>query len=120
MKTYGKRIVKVNDEKHSSKRFNFLTLIKEDDELAFSNMFHHFSSSIPIYLSFCKRVFRSRSSSEYKIVREFHQIDLWVEDQNQVLVIENKIKSGLTAFPNVMTLVKRFGPITVIKVLCLC
>ena len=95
---WEERIVKVNDEeKHSSKRFNFLTLIKkEDDELAFSNMFHHFFVKYPdLFIRFAKEYLEVDLHPEYKIVREFHQIDLWVEDQNQVLVIENKIKSGI-------------------------
>ena len=66
------RIVKVNDEeKHSSKRFNFLTLIKkEDDELAFSNMFHHFFRQVSRFIyPFCKEYLEVDLHPEYKIVR---------------------------------------------------
>lgn len=92
------KVVKINDNlKHNYNRFNFLTLInKEDDELSFSNMFYYFFSNYSDLLcSFTKEVLNIDVSDSYQVKREFHNIDLWIEDENNVIVIENKIKSGI-------------------------
>ncbi len=93
------KVVSINDNlKHNNNRFNFLTLInKEDDELSFSNMFYYFFSNYSDLLrSFTKEVLNNIDISDsYQVKREFHNIDLWIEDENNVIVIENKIKSGI-------------------------
>lgn len=91
-------IIKVDlDGKRNHSSFNFLTLInKEDDELAFSNMFSHFlGKHRGLGLAFAKTELGIELDSNYVIKREFHNIDLWIEDKNKVIVIENKIKSGI-------------------------
>ncbi len=87
------------DQYKETNHFNFLSLIrKEDDELAFSNMFSYFFNNYPnLFKGFIKEVLKEDISYDYEIKREFHNIDLWVEDKgnNRVIVIENKIKSGI-------------------------
>lgn len=95
---WEEKIVKINDKaKHNYNHFNFLTLInREDDELAFSNMFSYFfSKDRNLGQLFIKEVLNKEISDDYIIKREFHNIDLWIEDSRNVIVIENKIKSGI-------------------------
>lgn len=95
---WDEKIVKITDKaKHNYNHFNFLTLInKEDDELAFSNMFSYFfSKDRNLGQLFIKEVLNIDISNDYIIKREFHNIDLWIEDSRNVIVIENKIKSGI-------------------------
>ena len=91
------KTITVHDGMKEHNRFNFLTLInKEDDELAFSNMFNHFFTNHPkLFKDFAHTVMNLKISEEFSIKREFHNIDLWVEDEESILVIENKIKSGI-------------------------
>ena len=95
---WDESIVSISDHsKHIYNRFNFLKLInKEDDELAFSNMFSYFFSNYQeLFKQFAKDVLKINVNDHYDIKREFHHIDLWIEDQEHVIVIENKIKSGI-------------------------
>lgn len=91
-------IIKVDlDGKQNRSSFNFLTLInKEDDELAFSNMFSYFlGKHRDLGRAFAKKELGIELDPNYVIKREFHNIDLWIEDEHNVIVIENKIKSGI-------------------------
>jgi len=95
---WNERIVTVSDHsKHNYNRFNFLTLInKADDELSFSNMFHYFFRNYnELLVTFSEEVLNINVSDKSEIKREFHNIDLWIEDEQNVIVIENKIKSGI-------------------------
>lgn len=78
--------------------FTFLTLIrKEYDELVFSNMFQYFFTH-PTYRKLFKDFLGKYGidiSDNYVIRREEAYIDLLVEDDNWVVVIENKVKSGI-------------------------
>lgn len=91
------KIVKINDDSKHNNHFNFLTLInKEDDELSFSNMFSYFFSKYSdLFIYFAKEVLKIEISENYEIKRECYNIDLWIEDQDNIIVIENKIKSGI-------------------------
>lgn len=92
------KIVNINESsKHNYNHFNFLALInKEDDELSFSNMFYYFFSNYSdLFRSFTKEILDIDVSDNYEIKREFHNIDLWIEDEKNVIIIENKIKSGI-------------------------
>lgn len=77
----------------------FLEIIrKEDDELVFSNLLaYYFRYNRPIFQKFAKEVLGvSGFAPRFELVRESNNnIDLWIEDDKHVLVIENKIKSGL-------------------------
>lgn len=77
----------------------FLEIIrKENDELVFSNLLAYYFESNPVmFQKFAKDLLDLPGfGRDFKIIRESnHNIDLWIADQNHVLVIENKIKSNL-------------------------
>ena len=79
--------------------YNFLKLIRREyDELVFSNMFHHYFTHNPqTFAKFCREVLGGIEIDKvYTIERETQDnIDLLVQDENNVIVIENKIKSGI-------------------------
>lgn len=93
---WEERVTKIDSVQYSN-RFNFLSLIgKEDDELAFSNLFSYFFSNYRnLFVDFARDVLKIEIGEPYEIEREFHNIDLWIEDDNNVVVIENKVKSGI-------------------------
>ena len=93
---WEEQIKKINTVQYDH-HFNFLTLIgKEDDELAFSNLFRFFFSNYhDLFIGFAKDVLKVDIGEKYEIKREFHNIDLWIEDRDDVIVIENKVKSGI-------------------------
>lgn len=78
---------------------SFLEIIrKENDELIMSNLLaYYFNYNHGMFVKFAKEVLGIDSfSNSFEIVREsMKNIDLWIRDENNVLVIENKIKSGL-------------------------
>lgn len=78
--------------------FNFISILGKDyDELAFSNMFKHFFSvDKKLFCTFAKEILNIENFDEtYKIEREKANTDLLIQDKNNVIVIENKIKSGI-------------------------
>lgn len=79
--------------------FNFLMLIKKEyDELVFSNMFQYFFTHNDyknLFVDFIKDKLGISLSNSYVVKREQANIDLLVIDDNDVIVIENKIKSGI-------------------------
>lgn len=74
---------------------SFLTLIgKENDEISYSNLFAHFLASP----DFCEKFFNFVGLNKVnptKIDREESNIDILVKSINQIVVVENKIKSAL-------------------------
>ena len=84
-------------ETSSERDFNFLKLIrKEYDELCYSNMFHYFlSEDKELFKDFMSDVLGLRTKGKYSIQREKEHIDLLIQDDENIVVIENKIKSGI-------------------------
>ncbi len=91
------RINKVEEGRIIDKHFNFLDIIRKDfDELSYSNLFAYIFKTYPdIFKQFSKQVLNVDISNSYSVYREKANIDIWVEDQENILVIENKIKSGI-------------------------
>lgn len=77
--------------------FNFLKLIKkENDELSYSNMFQYFlSKDKELFKKFMSEILKVETQGDYSIDREVENIDLLIKDENNIIVIENKIKSGI-------------------------
>lgn len=77
--------------------FNFLNLIqKEYDELSYSNMFYHFlSKNRSLFHDFMQDVLGLVPKGNYSIQREVNHIDLLIQDEENIIIIENKIKSGI-------------------------
>ncbi|MGT2960611.1 PD-(D/E)XK nuclease family protein [Streptococcus caballi] len=84
-------------EPQTNPYFNFLNIIRqEDSELAFSNMFAYFFNINRIAFSrFAKKVLSVEIQTDFTIEREKKNIDLLICDKNNVIVIENKIKSSI-------------------------
>lgn len=90
----------IADSSTSSFEPTFLEIVgKENDELVFSNLLAH-------YFDYNHAAFKDFASEEnllgikdmdidFIIQREHEHIDIWVESSNHVIVIENKIKSGI-------------------------
>ena len=91
------RINKIDDNRIIDKHFNFLDVIHKDfDELAYSNLFSYIFKTYPdTFREFVDKVLGVNISSSYNIYREKANIDLWIEDDNNIIVIENKIRSGI-------------------------
>ncbi|MCI6994699.1 MAG: PD-(D/E)XK nuclease family protein [Methanobrevibacter sp.] len=76
----------------------FLSVIKkEDDELVISNLFSYiFSHKKDVFIDFVKEVLGIGDFKiNYGIVREKDNIDLLIENEDSVIIIENKIKSKI-------------------------
>ena len=91
--------IDINDYSALMRGNSFLSIIKKEyDELVFSNMLaHFFEQNRSVFLEFVTRILGINGfSKEFQIVRESnHNIDLWIEDEHNVIVIENKIKSKI-------------------------
>ncbi|HFI0271140.1 TPA: PD-(D/E)XK nuclease family protein [Streptococcus suis] len=84
-------------EPQTNPYFNFLKIIRqEDSELAFSNMFaYFFNINRTAFSRFAKKVLSIDIQTDFTIEREKKHIDLLICDKNNVIVIENKIKSSI-------------------------
>lgn len=94
---------KVNIEETTESNTSFLSIIKkENDELVNSNLLAHFLEyDPPFWVDFVSKVLKITDqniiNSKPKITREsIGNIDLFIEVDNLVIVIENKIKSGIS------------------------
>ncbi len=89
---------KVRDNQLADKNFNFLNIIKKDeDELVYSNLLYYFLSRYPnLMIGFAKCVLDINLTLPYNIEREKANIDLLIEDNNNIIIIENKIKAGIS------------------------
>ena len=87
----------VNDYTPHYTPITFFDIIgKEDNELAFSNIFAYFFNSYPDLLSeFLNKSLKIKLNSKFTIEREKNRIDLYITDGNTRIIIENKIKSGI-------------------------
>lgn len=76
----------------------FLSVIKkEDDELVISNLFSYiFNNKKDVFRDFVKEVLGiDEFNINYRIAREEKNIDLLIENEDSVIIIENKIKSDI-------------------------
>ena len=76
----------------------FLSVIKkEDDELVMSNLFSYiFNHKKDVFRDFVKEVLGINDFKiNYNIAREKDNIDLLIENEDSVIIIENKIKSKI-------------------------
>lgn len=89
----------VTDGSAGSLESTYLEVVgKEDDEIVFSNLLaHYFRYSHDMFVKFAKDVLGIPDmDAEYTIIRESnHNIDIWIESENHLIVIENKLKSGI-------------------------
>ncbi|MFR9514363.1 MAG: PD-(D/E)XK nuclease family protein [Rikenellaceae bacterium] len=67
-------------------------------ELAYSHALHYFLSSDEEFAqAFVKNVLGIKEGlvGQHKVYREWHNIDIFIEDSNKAIIIENKIKSSI-------------------------
>lgn len=87
------------DELYDEKRrITFLNIIKKEyDELVYSNLLaHFFTQNRRVFLQFTEEVLGIKGISlKYRVDREMDKIDLCIEDEHNIIVIENKIKSKI-------------------------
>lgn len=92
---------KLNSNSRSSfmMRDNFISIIRQEyNELTFSNLFAYFFRHDPdMFCHFAKQVLGIHNfHNEFNVIREsYDNIDLWIEDSDSVIIIENKIKSKI-------------------------
>ncbi|MBP3369425.1 MAG: PD-(D/E)XK nuclease family protein [Clostridia bacterium] len=97
----GQDVKKYEPFEATSDGFTFLTLIKKEyDELVFSNMFQFFFSHDDyrqLFIDFISKYTEGKItlSEDFVIGREINNIDLLITDSNNVVVIENKVKSAI-------------------------
>lgn len=91
------RKVKIRSLNEKDEEMTFLKIIgKEYDELSYSNMLAYFFQYAPeTFCRFAKDVLGMDFNTDFTIAREQNNIDLLITDEQNVLVIENKIKSGI-------------------------
>ena len=80
------------------KRKTLLDIIgKNDDELVYSNWLGYYLKNYPVIAEkFAYEILGLKLTGEKtEVKREYHNIDLWLEDKNNIVVIENKVKSGI-------------------------
>lgn len=90
--------ISISANSQSLRENNFMQIIKKEyDELAFSNMFAYIFESNPTgFQKFAQKCLGvSHWGNTFEIKREYKNIDILLSDGKKVLIIENKIKSGL-------------------------
>ena len=103
-----KKVEKIGKEEKNTElnKFNFIDIIDRNyDEVIFLNMFQYiFSANTEVFCSFAKTVLKSdlknnklNLSQNFIIERERGHTDLLITDKENknIIVIENKIKSGI-------------------------
>lgn len=89
----------ISDGSLARNNISFLEIIrKENDELIMSNLLaYYFNYNHRMFSKFTNEVMGINDFSiSFEIIREsMNNIDLWVQDENNIIVIENKIKSGI-------------------------
>ena len=89
---------KIDNLESYDESFNILDVIRRnEDELTFSNwLAYYLANDQTILKDFCSEILNVQIDAETAIIkREFENIDIWIEDENNIIVIENKIKSGI-------------------------
>lgn len=88
---------KVNMDIKTSKENAFIDIIKKGyDELSYSNLFQYiFNADRKLFYNFTKDVLKVTMNGNYVVERETGNIDLLIYNYKKVIVIENKIKSGI-------------------------
>ena len=91
--------VNIKNQKTIEDTTNILDYIgKSYDELACSNWIaYYLDNDRDLLGNFVKEILKIKTFNpqQAKIIREYHNIDLWIEDPENIIVIENKIKSGI-------------------------
>jgi hypothetical protein len=78
---------------------NFLSAIrKEDDEVIFSNLFAYYFTNFKEFTIKFYDKYGISLNKNYKVSREKNRTDIEIEDERNLIIIENKIKSGIMKY----------------------
>lgn len=98
----AEKIIINNKKAYVDDNYNYLDIIgRQDDENVFSNLVDYFlGNDKSLLCSFCRDVLHiSDFSYNGSVEREKNvnngRVDLWIEDDNNIVVIENKIKAEI-------------------------
>lgn len=88
------------EKSETENHYNFLKLIHHEYyEPAFSNLFqHYFLKNKKVFEEFANKVLNvniNTKTYDFEVKREEHNIDILIRDSKNIIVIENKIKSGI-------------------------
>lgn len=94
---WGASVSKVGTDQKNKTPLTFMKIIrKEYDELSYSNILAFFFRYNPnVFRDFANKVLKIDMENDFTIEREWEHIDLLITDKNNVIVIENKIKSAI-------------------------
>ncbi len=84
--------------------FGILDVIgKTNDEIIYSNWLgYYLKNYTDVAKQFADNILGIQLNiKKLNVKREYHNIDLWLEDDNNIVVIENKIKSGINGVDKV-------------------
>jgi len=94
----------VADDSYMKSSISILEIIrKENDEIIMSNLLaYYFKYNHKMFVKFTEEVLNIKEfGKSFEIIREsMNNIDLWIQDENNIIVIENKIKSGINGKNN--------------------
>lgn len=93
------KTVKDDDDTNDYKQFFLDITGNQYDELSYSNMFEYFFKKYrELFEEFVKEVLEIenvKTSNTFKVIREENNIDILIETENDIFVIENKVKSHI-------------------------
>lgn len=88
------KVTVIKEEKNEINFFDVCGI--EDYELAFSNGFAFFIQKYPeLIVNFAKQYLNSSVNKFPTIKREYHNIDIWLENEDEIVVVENKVTSKI-------------------------
>lgn len=89
-------------ENYKPQRHNLIDIIhKTRDELTYSNLLAYMLMQEPLKASFCsffREKYSVNLSKNYVVAREEGNIDILIQDNKNIIVIENKIKSDINGW----------------------
>ncbi len=90
-------LLKLDDINLSDNRQCFMSYIGQQyNEIAYSNLFANvFTSYSNEFKEFCEKVLKTEIKDSYSVKREYENIDILIYDEENVIVIENKIHSSI-------------------------
>lgn len=93
------KIVENDDDTNAYEQFFLDITGNQYDELAYSNMFSYFFKKYPeIFVCFANEVLNVKdvnTTNTFEVIREENNVDILIETDNDIFVIENKVKSHI-------------------------
>ena len=93
------KIVENDDDTNAYEQFFLDITGNQYDELAYSNMFSYFFKKYPeIFVCFANEVLNVKdvnTANTFEVIREENNVDILIETDNDIFVIENKVKSHI-------------------------